>query len=59
MLGLRSPVGCEGGVEAAVGELAPRLVAAGCEVTVYCRGRYNPVGNSVHAGVRLVDSPTI
>lgn len=59
MLGLRSPLGCEGGVEAAVGELAPRLVRAGCEVTVYCRGRYNPMGTTIHDGVRLVNTPTV
>lgn len=59
MVGLRSPWGCEGGVEAAVSELAPRLVRAGCEVTVYCRGRYNPHGNTIREGVRLVDTPTL
>lgn len=59
MLGLRSPLGCEGGVEAAVGELAPRLVRAGCDVTVYCRGRYNPLGSTVHDGVRLINTPTL
>lgn len=58
-LGLRSPWGVEGGVEASVAELAPRLAAAGVEVTVYCRDRYNPHGNCVRAGVRLVDAPTI
>lgn len=59
MLGLRAPWGTEGGVEQAVSELAPRLVSKGCAVTVYCRGRYNPHGNSVREGVRLVDSPTL
>lgn len=58
MLGLRAPWGVEGGVEAAVAALAPRLVAAGCEVTVYCRTRYNPHGTSVREGVRLVDVGT-
>ena len=59
MVGLRAPWGAEGGVESVVGELAPRLVKRGCEVTVYCRGRYNPLGGGVHRGVRLVDLDTI
>lgn len=59
MVGLRAPWGVEGGVEAAVAELAPRLVAAGCEVTVYCRGRYNPYGATEREGVRLVDVGTL
>lgn len=59
MVGLRAPWGTEGGVEQVVGELAPRLVARGCEVTVYCRRRYNPLGEGVHQGVRLVDLDTL
>lgn len=59
MLGLRAPWGAEGGVEQAVGELAPRLAAAGVDVTVYCRGRYNPHGSGQRHGVRLVDTPTV
>lgn len=59
MLGLRAPWGAEGGVELAVGELAPRLAATGVDVTVYCRGRYNPHGTGAHRGVRLVDTPTV
>lgn len=59
MVGLRAPWGVEGGVEAAVGALAPRLVAQGWSVTVYCRGRYNPHGNVVREGVRLQDTPTL
>lgn len=59
MLGLRAPWGTEGGVEQAVGELAPRLAATGVDVTVYCRGRYNPHGSGPRAGVRLVDTPTL
>lgn len=58
-VGLRAPWGCEGGVEAAVAELAPRVVRAGHSVTVYCRGRYNPFGNCWHEGVRLADTPTL
>lgn len=59
MVGLRAPWGTEGGVEASVAELAPRLVARGVDVTVYCRARYNPHGNTVREGVRLRDSPTL
>ena len=59
MLGLRAPWGTQGGVEQVVGQLAPRLVALGCEVTVYCRRRYNALGPGVHQGVRLVDVPTV
>lgn len=59
MVGLRAPWGVEGGVESAVAEMAPRLAAAGCTVTVYCRGRYNPYGTGMRDGVRLVDTPTV
>jgi len=59
MIGLRAPWGTEGGVERVVGELAPRLVAQGCEVTVYCRRRYNSLGEGTHHGVRLVDVGTV
>jgi glycosyltransferase involved in cell wall biosynthesis len=59
MIGLRAPWGAEGGVERVVGELAPRLAAAGCAVTVYCRARYNPLGEGMHHGVRLVDVGTV
>ena len=59
MIGLRAPWGTEGGVERAVGELTPRLAAQGCEVTVYCRRRYNTLGEGVHNGVRLVDVGTV
>lgn len=59
MVGLRAPWGTEGGVEAAVGHLAPRLVERGCAVTVYCRRRYNSLGPGVHHGVRLVDVDTV
>lgn len=59
MVGLRAPWGASGGVESAVAALAPRLVALGCHVTVYCRGRYNPHGDASVEGVRLVDVPTV
>jgi glycosyltransferase involved in cell wall biosynthesis len=58
MVGLRAP-GAEGGVESAVAELAPRLARRGHAVTVYCRGRYNPHGDAIVEGVRLVDAPTV
>ncbi len=57
--GLRAPWGPEGGVEAHVAALAPRLVALGAHVTVYCRERYNPHGACYREGVRLADSATI
>jgi len=59
MVGLRAPWGTEGGVEHAVGALAPRLAARGCAVTVYCRRRYNSLGPGIHEGVRLVDVDTV
>ena len=59
MVGLRAPWGTEGGIEYAVGHLAPRLVALGCEVTVFCRSRYNTLGPGIHHGVRLVNVNTI
>lgn len=59
MVGLRAPWGTEGGVEAAVGQLAPRLAARGVDVTVYCRRRYNALGPGLHSGVRLVDVDTL
>ena len=40
-------------------ELAPRLVARGFEVTVYCRSHYTPKGLTSHLGARLVVLPTI
>ena len=59
MVGLRAPWGTEGGVETVVGKLAPRLVERGCEVTVYCRKRYNALGPGEHHGVKLVDIGTV
>ncbi|NOY24417.1 MAG: glycosyltransferase family 4 protein [Oligoflexia bacterium] len=63
MLGLRAPWGPEGGVdggvERVVAELAPRLAARGCQVTVYCRRRYNALGPGPHRGVELVDVGTV
>ena len=59
MIGLRAPWGTSGGVEHSVAALAPRLVRRGCEVTVYCRGRYNPHGSGAYEGVQLVDVETL
>ena len=60
MLGLRAVGnGVSGGVETHVGELAPRLAALGCEVTVFCRPRYLPSGVSQWRGVRLVTRPCL
>ncbi len=57
MLGLRAP-GAEGGVERVVSELGPRLVARGCQVTVFTRARYNRSGQA-HEGMQLVNVPTV
>ena len=59
MLGLRAPWGTSGGVEAAVSEIAPRLVEKGVDITVFCRSKYNKYGNAVHQGVRLRSLGTI
>lgn len=59
MVGLRAPWGAEGGVEQSVAELAPRLAELGCEVTVFCRRRYNPLGPGEHQGVTLMDVGTV
>lgn len=59
MIGLRAPWGASGGVETAVSELAPRLARLGAELSVYCRSRYNPLGEGQHHGVELINSGTI
>lgn len=59
MVGLRAPWGTEGGIEAAVGMLAPRLAARGLDVSVLCRPAYNPLGPGTFEGVRLIDVPTV
>ncbi|RME28137.1 MAG: glycosyltransferase [Deltaproteobacteria bacterium] len=59
MVGLRAPWGADGGVERAVGELAPRLAQQGCRVRVVCRKRYNPHGGGLRRGVELVDVGTV
>ena len=57
MIGLRAP-GAEGGIEEALTQLTPRLVKRGCRVTVYCRGRYNQLGETF-GGAQLVDVPAL
>jgi len=42
MIGLRGIPSLSGGIEMHVESLAPRLVAKGAEVTVYCRTPYSP-----------------
>ena len=59
IVGLRAPFDAEGGVEHVVGAVAPRLAAAGCDVTVYCRTRYNRHGEAEINGVRLRNLETI
>ena len=59
MIGLRAPWGASGGVETAVSELAPRLAQLGADISVYCRTRYNPLGEGQHHGVELVNCGTI
>jgi glycosyltransferase involved in cell wall biosynthesis len=48
------------GFETAFGEIAPRLVAAGHEVTIYCRGSHYPASLRVaeYKGVRLKYVPS-
>ena len=48
------------GFETAFGEIAPRLVQAGYEVTIYCRGSHYPAGMRVaeYKGVRLMYVPS-
>lgn len=59
VLGLRSIGGnCAGGIERHVQELAIRMVSLGNEVTVFCRGKYNDVGDDFK-GVRLINRPAI
>lgn len=47
------------GVERAVEEISVRLAAAGHEVTVFCRARYNPQGALTFRGVALRNLPAI
>ncbi len=59
LIGSRGIPASYGGYETLMEELAPRLVARGFAVTVYCRSHYTPRGLSTHLGARLVELPTI
>ncbi len=59
LIGSRGIPASYGGYETLMEELAPRLVARGFAVTVYCRSHYTPRGLSSHLGARLVVLPTI
>ncbi len=60
MIGLRGIPACDGGVEVAVSELAPRLVELGADVTVYARKSYQgSAARSDYRGVRIKTLPTI
>lgn len=59
LLGSRGIPNRYGGYETLLEELARRLVAAGLEVTVYCRRHAVPEGLEEFEGARLVVLPTI
>ncbi len=59
LLGSRGIPANYGGFETLMEELAPRLVARGFEVTVYCRSHHTPRGLGEHRGARLVVLPTL
>ncbi|HSM12995.1 MAG TPA: glycosyltransferase, partial [Thermoanaerobaculia bacterium] len=59
LIGSRGVPGRYGGYETLYDELAPRLVALGFDVTVYCRGHYVRGRRRRHRGARLVVLPTV
>lgn len=59
LLGSRGIPASYGGYETLMEELAPRLVEAGFEVTVYCRSRYTPRHLRRYLGVDLRVLPTL
>ena len=59
LMGTRGIPANYGGFETAAQELALRLVAAGHDVTVYCRTSYAEWPDDTWRGVRLVTLPTI
>jgi NAD(P)-dependent dehydrogenase (short-subunit alcohol dehydrogenase family) len=60
ILGLRSiGTSASGGIEKAIEELATRFVAAGHQVTVFCRKRYVQDVGSTFKGVHLKALPAI
>jgi glycosyltransferase involved in cell wall biosynthesis len=59
LLGSRGIPASYGGFETLMEELAPRLVARGFEVTVYCRSHHTRRELRQHRGARLVVLPTL
>lgn len=59
LLGSRGIPASYGGYETLMEELAPRLVARGFEVTVYCRAHYTPRELREYRGVHLRVLPTV
>ena len=59
LMGSRGIPARYGGYETLMEELAPRLAAAGFEVTVYCRAHYTPRTLREYRGVRLRVLPTL
>ena len=59
ILGTRGIPANYGGFETFAQELAPRLVARGHDVTVYCRAQYVDPALRTFKGVRLQQAPTI
>ncbi len=57
MIGLRGLDEGLGGIEEYVRETSVRLVGRGCDVTAFCRERFND--RSSYRGVRLVNVPTV
>jgi glycosyltransferase involved in cell wall biosynthesis len=59
MLGTRGVPAAYSGFETCVEELGARLVARGCQVTVYCRVPHIAYPGTHYRGMRLVKLPTI
>ncbi len=59
LIGSRGIPGRYGGYETMFDELAPRLVARGFDVTVYCRSHNDPRRRTRRRGARLVHLPTV
>ncbi len=59
LIGSRGIPARYGGYETLLQEIAPRLVAAGHDVTVYCRPRYTRADEREVDGVRLIRLPTV
>jgi len=59
LIGSRGIPARYGGYETLFDELAPRLAARGCAVTVYCRKHYARGSATTRRGARLVHLPTV